>query len=202
MKFRILIRGMAMILFAGIAGMGRAEEDNRVMGKLGQNGPEGFLRTVSFYLVFRGNQVENMPALPWGEETRIYSKVWDDLYLQATTESNGRDTQGYLFAFTKDELDQKPAGLKESRDVPTLREITAADFRTEDNFSARPLKAGLGTPEDRGALRLIHYDNFDVEIRVLEFSIGDAGLKRKPYFKTLSCLVTVSERGPAGKEKP
>lgn len=202
MKIRILGLAMLLILLAGMTGIGRAENDARVIGKIGHNWPKDHLRTASFYLDFKGNKVENMPALPSGEETRIYSKVWDDLYLQASTETNDRDTTGYVFSFTKDELDKDPAGLAESKDVPSLREVTAADFRSDDNFSTRPLKPGPGTPEDRGAFRVIHYNDFDVEIRVLEFVIGGAGLKKKPYFKSLSCLVTVIEKEPLGKKKP
>ncbi len=201
MTSRILSWVMVSILSLGMAGGGWAESDVRVIGKIGQNWPKDHLRTASFYLDFRGNKVDNMPALPSGEETRIYSKVWDGLYLQATTETNDRDTTGYLFTFTKDEADKNPAELTESKDVPTLREVTAADFRSDDNFSTRPLKPGPGTPEDRGAFRVIHYDDFDVEIRVLEFNIGDAGLKKKPYFKSVSCLVTVIEKEPLGKGK-
>ncbi|HEY5037438.1 MAG TPA: hypothetical protein VIJ93_00030, partial [bacterium] len=108
---------------------------------------------------------------------------------------------GYMFSFSKDEAGQNPMDTKESRDVPTLRELSAGDFRTDDNFAVRPLKAGSGTPEDRGALRVIHYDGFDVEIRVLEFNIGDAILKKKPYFKSVSCLVTVTETTPIERAK-
>jgi len=199
-KIKIWSWAVVSILCVGSAGLVRAEDDARVIGKIGQNGPKDHLRTASFYLDFKGNKVENMPALPAGEETRIYSKVWDGLYLQVTTETNDRDTTGYLFTFTKDEMDKEPAGLTESKDGPTLRELAASDFRSDDNFSTRPLKPGPGTPEDRGAFRVIHYDGFDVEIRVLEFVIGGAGLKKKPYFKTVSCLVTVIEKNQTGKE--
>jgi hypothetical protein len=193
MKKRILSCLVVSILFAGVAGMSRAEDDVRVMGKLGRSLPKDHLRTISLYLTFRGEKAEGLPALSSGRETRFYSKVWDGLYLQAITESGEKGTVGYLFSFSKDESQKEPMVTKESRDVPTLRELSAADFRTEDNFSARPLRSGLGTPEDRGALRLIHYDGFDVEIRVLEFNIGGANLKNKPYFKSVSCLVTVTE---------
>jgi hypothetical protein len=106
-----------------------------------------------------------------------------------------------MFTFSKDEGNQDTLMAKESKDVPTLREVSAADFRSDDNFSVRPLKPGPGTPEDRGALRVIHYDGFDVEIRVLEFNIGDAVMKKKPYFKSLSCLVTVTEKNPGDQTK-
>ncbi|HXL73649.1 MAG TPA: hypothetical protein VN963_08505, partial [bacterium] len=101
------------------------------------------------------------------------------------------------FGFAQDEANQTVIPTNESRDVPTLLELTAADFRSDDNFSARALKPGPGTPLDRGAWRVIHYDGFDVEIRVLEFKIADTELKQKPYFKSVSCLVTVTETAQA-----
>lgn len=196
MKKGILNWVMVSILLAGTVGFSRAEEDARIIGKLGHNGPKDHLRVASIYLVFKGEKVNDLPALPMGENTRFYSKVWDGLYLQVISEKGERGTTGYMFAFSKDEDNKIPVATNESRDVPSLRELSAGDFRTEDNFAARPLKPGPGNPEDRGALRVIQYDGFDLEIRVLEFNIGDAMLKRKPYFKTLSCLVTVRETTP------
>ena len=187
---------MFSILVTGMAGFSWAEEDVRIIGKLGHNGSKDHLRVASIYLVFKGEKVNDLPALPVGENTRFYSKVWDGLYLQVVSEKRERGTAGYMFAFSKDEDNKNPVATNESRDVPSLRELSAGDFRTEDNFAVRPLKPGPGNPEDRGALRVIHYDGFDVEIRTLEFNIGDAMLKNKPYFKTVSCLVTVKETKP------
>jgi hypothetical protein len=198
---KILSRMMALILFLGMTGLSRADDDNRTIAKLGHNASMDRLRTASFYLVFKGNKSDSLAAVPSGNDARFYSEVWDGLYLQVNTESGERGITGYMFAFSKDEDGKSLVGTNESRDVPTLREVSVSDFRSDDNFSARPLKPGPGTTGDRGALRIIHYDNFDVEIRVLEFNIGDAGLKMKPYFKTVSCLVTVREKDPAGQAK-
>jgi hypothetical protein len=196
MKKGILGWVMVSILIAGTAGLTRADDDARIIGKIGHNWPKDHLRAASFYLVFKGAKSESLPANSSGNETRFYSKVWDGLYLQVATESGEKGTAGYMFSFSKDEAGIDPIVTKESRDVPSLREVSAGDFRSDDNFSVRPLKPGPGTPDDRGALRMIHYDGFDVEIRVLEFNIGDALLKKKPFFKTLSCLVTVKENAP------
>ncbi len=195
MKQRILSWVMVSVLFMGIAGVVRADDDARIMGKLGLNLPD-HMRQVSIFAAFRGDKDNSLPAVAAGNETRFYSKVWDGLYLQVISESGENGAAGYLFSFSKDESNLIPVTTNESRDVPTLRELSAMDFRSDDNFSARPLKPGLGTPDDRGALRLIHYADFDVEIRVLEFRIADAVLKKKPYFKSVSCLVTVTEKAP------
>jgi hypothetical protein len=200
-KKRILSFLMVSIMFGGIAGLSRADDDARIIGKLGQNSPKDHLRIASLYVVFKGNKDNSLPALPSGDKTRFYSKVWDDLYLQVTTEPEENGNAGYMFSFSTDEGNLNPVDTNESRDVPTLREVSAADFRSDDNFSIRPLKPGPGTPEDRGALRVIHYQGFDVEIRVLEFKIGDVELKEKPYFKSLSCLVTITETLPTESTK-
>lgn len=194
MNAKIMGWVMVSTLCLGMAGVSRADDDARIIGKLGMNSPKDHSRTASFYLVFKGGRNESLPAVPSGDRTRFYSKVWDGLFLQVTTETGENGVAGYLFSFSRDEAGEDPVATNESRDVPTLRQLSAADFRTDDNFSARPLKPGPGTPMDRGALRLIHYDGFDVEIRVLEFNIGDAMLKRKPYFRAVSCLVTVKEK--------
>ena len=194
MKKKAMLWSMISILFAGITGLSWGEDDARIIGKIGHNKPEAHLRTASFYLVLHGAKAESLPAISSGDNTRFYSKIWDNLYLQITTESGDRGISGYLFAFSKDEAGLNPMDTNESRDVPSLRELSAADFRSDDNFSVRPLKPGPGTPEDRGALRALHYEGYDVEIRVLEFNIGDAVLKKKPYFKSVSCLVTVTEK--------
>ena len=196
MKKRNLVWLMASILFVGMTGVTRADDDTRVICKLGQNSPKSNLRDASLYLSFKGAKAQSLPATPSGDETRFYSKVWDGVYMQVTTETGEKGIKGYMFTFSKDEGNQDNLTAKESKDAPTLREVSAADFRSDDNFSVRPLKPGPGTPEDRGALRVIHYDGFDVEIRVLEFNIGDAAMKEKPYFKSLSCLVTVTEIEP------
>jgi hypothetical protein len=84
----------------------------------------------------------------------------------------------------------------DTQDGPSLLEVAATDFRSDDNFSNRPLKPGPGTPDDRGALRVVHYKNFNAIIRVLEFNIGDVNLDKKPYFKTVSVIVRAREKGP------
>lgn len=201
MKTRILSWLIVPALIMGIAGVSRADDDNRTFAKLGQNTVMDHLRTVSFYLVFRGNKSDSLAAIPSGDNARFYSKVWDGLYLQVNTESGERGVTGYMFSFSKDEEGKSPIETNESRDVPSLREVSVSDFRSDDNFSTRPLKPGPGTPDDRSAFRVIHCDGFDVDIRVLEFNIGDASLKTKPYFKTVSCLVTVKEKGPVGQGK-
>jgi hypothetical protein len=193
---------LAAALFAGSVGLARADDDdNRVISRLGMNSPKDHLRIASFYMPFDGSKSEGYPAVPAGDATRFYSKVWDGLYLQVTTEKGEDGVAGYMVSFSKDEAQQDVIKTDESRDVPSLREVSAADFRTDDNFGVRALKPGPGTPSDRGALRVIHYDDFDVEIRVLEFNIGDTGLKHKPYFKNLSCLVTVMEKASANQAK-
>jgi|SRR5581483_8401309 len=171
----------------------RAEDDARVIDRLSHTGPADLFRTASLYLTFDGNKADGLPAVPSGDETRFYIKVWDDLYLQVTTETGENGTTGYMFAFSRDETDQKALDALENKDVPTLREIAAPDFRTDDNFAPRPLQVGPGKLKDRGALRIVPYPGFTMEVRVLEFKIGDAKLGKKPYFKSLSCLVTVKE---------
>lgn len=194
MKIKIFSWLMVPALVLGTAIVSRADDDARTFSKLAHNTSKDSMRTASLYLVFKDNKSESLAAVPSGDNTRFYAKVWDGLYLQVTTASGERGTTGYTFAFSKDEAGVEPLNTNESRDVPSLREVSVSDFRSDDNFSARPLKAGPGTPQDRGAFRVIHCDGFDAEIRVLEFNIGDAGQKRKPYFKTLSCLVTVQEK--------
>jgi hypothetical protein len=196
MKIRILSWVMISMMFAVVTGVCRADDDARLIGKMGENSPTDSLRKASLYLVFNDNKAEGLPALPSGAETRFYSKVWEGLYLQVTTESGNRGTVGYKFYFSKDEAGEDSLDTKESKDGPSLREITASDFRSDDNFSVRPLKAGPGTPTDRGAFRVIDYEGFDATIRVLEFTIGDVDPQKKPYFKTISCLVTVCEKAP------
>jgi hypothetical protein len=193
MRLKLLDWAFVLVLFTGFAGVARADDDNRMFGKFDHTGPKDHLQTASVYLTFKGDKADGLPSLPSGEETRLYSKIWDDLFLQITTETGENGVLGYMFTFSTDEEDQKSLTPDEPKSTPTLRELAAADFRTKDNFGPLPLKPGPGTPKDRSALRVIHYDGFDVEIRVLEFSIGDAQLGKKPYFKSLSCLVTVRE---------
>lgn len=193
MEAKILGWMMVLALSVGSAGLVRADDDNRVVGKFDQTGPHDRFSTVSVYLTFKDDKAEGLPSLPSGDESRFYSKVWDNLYLQITTETGEDGMAGYMFSFSKDETGGDLLKPKEDSEGPTLREISAADFRTDDNFDVRPLKGGPGTPKDRSAFRVLHYPGFDAEIRVLEFSIGDAKLGKKPYFKSLSCLVTVRQ---------
>jgi hypothetical protein len=198
MKLKPLSWVLAATLLMGITGLGRAADDDaRIITRLGENSPKDHLRTASFYLSFKNDKVEGLPAVLTGNITRFYSKVWDNLYLQINTEPGEDGMAGYLFGFSTDEANQTVIPTNESRDVPTLLELTAADFRSDDNFSARVLRPGPGTPLDRGAWRVVHYNGYDVEIRVLEFKIADTDLKQKPYFKSVSCLVTVTETAPA-----
>jgi len=190
--WRILV---GLVLVWAFCGRALAEDDNRMIGKFDHNGPHDALSTASVYLVLKDGKAEGLPGLASGDETRFYAKVWDGLYLQVTTETGDNGVEGYMLSFSKDEDGQSPLQPKENADEPTLRELAAGDFRTDDNFSPRPLKPGPGTPEDRGVLRIIHYPGFDAEVRVLEFNIGDAELKKKPYFKSISCLVTIRETG-------
>jgi len=191
---------MAMLL-AGSVGLCRADDDRRAISKLGQNSPKDHLRTASFYLVFDGEKSDSLPALQSGDSTRFYSKVWDGLFLQVNTEMADQGVTGYMFSFSTDEAGLSPVPTNELRDVPSLRELAAMDFRTDDNFSPRVLKPGPGTPTDRGAFRAVRYDGFDVEIRVLEFNIGNTGLKKKPEFNKVSVLVTIRERTGSSQGK-
>jgi|SRR5665213_430232 len=194
MKMKKFCWVLISILFMGLTGLCRAaDDDSRIITRLGENSPKDHLRTASFYLSFKGNKVEGLPAVETGNSSRFYSKVWDGLFLQVTTEPGQDGNAGYLFGFSQDEANQTVIPTNESRDVPTLLELAAADFRSDDNFSARPLKPGPGTPLDRGAWRVIRYNGYDVEIRILQFNIADTDLKQKPYFKSVSCLVTVTE---------
>lgn len=170
-----------------------ADDDSRAIGKLSHNGPGSALRTVSIYLDLNGDKADGLPGLPAGNEKRFYEKVWDGLFLQVTTETGENGVRGYMFTFSKDQEDQNTLTPSEPMDKPTLREVAAADFRTDDNFAVRPLRSGPGKPEDRGALRTFSYPGFEGEIRVLQFNIGDAQLGKKPQFKELSCLVTLHE---------
>jgi hypothetical protein len=194
MKPKTLSWVLATVLLAGSAGWCRADDDNRVISKLGQNSPMDHLRTASFYLVFNGDKSESLPALQSGDNARFYSKVWDGLYLQVNTEVGDQGVTGYMFSFSSDEAGLSPLATNELRDVPTMREVAAMDFRSDDNFSVRVLKPGPGTPDNRGAFRMIHYSGMDMEIRVLGFGIGNTGLKRKPDFNNLSVMVTVREK--------
>jgi hypothetical protein len=197
MKRKQLRWVLAATILMGITGLCRADDDARIITRLGENSAKDHLRTASFYLSFKDDKVEGLPAVLTGNVTRFYSKVWDGLYLQINTEPGQDGTLGYMFGFAQDEANQTVIATNESRDVPTLLELSAADFRSDDNFSARPLKPGPGTPLDRSAWRVIRYNGFDVEIRILEFKIADTELKQKPYFKTVSCLVTVTETAQA-----
>lgn len=170
-----------------------ADDDTRVIAKLSHYGAGNPLRMASYYLTFHGDMTDELPGLPSGNEKRFYAKIWDGLFLQVTTETGEDGTIGYMFSFSKDEEDQNALTPEEPANLPTLREVTASDFRTDDNFGPRPLQSGPGKTGDRGALRAFSYPGFKGEIRVLEFSIGNAQLGKKPYFKTLSCLVTFQE---------
>lgn len=201
MKSKFLGLAVVSLFLAGWAGIARAQDDNRIIGKFDQAGPHSRLRTASVYLTFKDDKAEGLPSLPAGEETRSYIKVWDGLYLQATTRSADNGVAAYQLTFSSDEADQDPLKSEESADDPSLGEVAASDFRTDDNFDVRPLHPGPGTPQDRGVFRIIHYPGFDAEIRVLEFSIGDAHLQKKPFFKSLACLVTVQEKESKGRSK-
>ncbi len=188
------------LAFAGMLSLGFttgafADDDNRMIEKFDHTGPHDALSVASVYLSFKDGKAEGLPGLASGDETRFYAKVWDGLYLQITTETGENGTEGYMFSFSSDEDGQDLIKPREDADVPTLRELAASDFRTDDNFSPRPLRPGPGIPNDRSAFRVVHYPGFDAEIRVLEFNIGDAHLGKKPYFKSVSCLVTVKQVG-------
>src|ERR1700722_5547416 len=187
MKNRLLGCLMVSMLFAAVTGVGRADNDARILGKIGENSPTDSLRKASLYLVFNGDKSEGLPAVPSGDATRFYSKVWDGVYLQVTTEEGDHGVEGYKFYFSKDEAGEDTLDTTESKDGPSLREVAASDFRSDDNFTIRPLKPGPGVPTDRGAFRVIHYNGFDATIRLLEFTIGGVDLKQKPYFQAVSC---------------
>ena len=170
-----------------------ADDDSRAIGKLSHGGPGNTLRTVSIYLNFDGDKALGLPGLPSGNEKRFYEKVWDGLFLQVTTETGENGVRGYMFTFSKDQEDQNTLTPSEPMDKPTLREVTAPDFRTDQNFPVRPLQPRPGKPGDRGALRPFTYQGFEGEIRVLDLNIGDAQLGKKPYFKGFSCLITLRE---------
>lgn len=184
---------VGLVLSLGLPAWALADDDNRVIGKFDQTGSHDALSTASVYLTFKDDKAEGLPGLASGDETRFYDKVWDGLYIQVTTETGDNGVEGYTFAFSSDEDGKDLIKPKENPDDPPLEELDASDFRTDDNFAPRPLRPGPGTPDNRGAFRIIHYPGFDAEMRVLEFSIGDAELKKKPYFKSVSCLVTVKE---------
>jgi hypothetical protein len=186
---------MVGALLLGTVGHCWADDDARIITRLGENSAKDHLRVASIYLSCKGKKIEGLPGVPTGNTTRFYSKVWDDLYLQITTEPGEDGPDGYLFSFSTDEAGVDTVKINETRDQPSMLEMTAADFRSDDNFTARPLQPGPGTPLDRSAWRVIHYDGFDVDIRVLEFNISNIYLKQKPYFKSATCLVTVKETG-------
>lgn len=194
MKFKVISLAVLSILFTGLTLEVRANDDDRVMGRLNQISSKDQMRTSTIYLSIKGNKVFGLPSVSAGTETRFYSKVWDDLYLQITTVTADNGTTGYSMSFSSDEAGAKSLTSTEGKDGQTLLEVDAMDFRTDDNFSARALKSGFGTTTDRGALRMVHFDGFDVETRVLEFNIGDAEQKKKPYFESMSCLLTIHEK--------
>ncbi len=177
MKKRILSWLALSLMFAAVTGFSRADTDSRVFGKIGENSSADSSRKVSLYIVFNGAKAEGLPAVPSGNETRFYAKVWDGLYLQATSESGDHGISGYKFYFSKDEAGQDTVDTVAAEDGPTLREIAASDFRSDDNFSTRPLKAGPGTPNDRGAFRVIHY----VGIQHRGHQTAEKALLQKPF---------------------
>ncbi len=193
MKVKKIAGFMVLVLLMGAVGLAWADDDNRIISRLGENSAKDHLRVASIYLSCKGKKIEGLPAVPADNTIRFYSKVWDDLYLQVTTEPGENGPVGYVFSFSTDEAGVNVVKLDESRDSPSMLELTAADFRSDDNFTARPLQPGPGTPLDRSAWRVIHYNGFDVDIRVLEFDISNVYLKQKPYFKSVSSLVTVRE---------
>jgi len=199
MKKRLFSFMMVSLLFASAAGLCRADNDARIIGRIGENWPTDSLRKASLYMVFNGNKAEELPAVTEGDETRIYSKVWDNLYVQVATESINNGVAGYKFSFSTDEAGEDTLASTDSQVGPSLLEISATDFRSDDNFSNRSLNPGPGTPSDRGALRVVHFKNFTAIIRVLEFNIGDVNLDKKPYFKSLSLLVRTKEKGTDDK---
>lgn len=198
-KTKVFMVMVVSMMFAGTTRWSRADDDARSIGEVGQQSPKDHLRTASFYLVLEGDKTKSLSTARSGDETRFYAKVWDGLYLQVTSQTGDQGILGYLFSFSKDQADLFPEGIHENQDVPSLRFLSASDFRSSDNDSIRPLKPGLGTSEDRGALRVIPYDGFNVEIRVLEFKIGSADSKNDPYFKSVSCMVRVKEKSPVEK---
>jgi hypothetical protein len=193
MKIKTSCWGLVGVLLLGMASYCWADDDARIITRLGENSAKDHLRVASIYLSCKDKKIEGLPGVPTGNTTRFYSKIWDGLYLQVTTEPGEDGPDGYLFSFSTDEAGVDVVKINESRDAPSMLEMTAADFRSDDNFTARPLQPGPGTPLDRSAWRVIHYDGFDVDIRVLEFNIDNIQLKQKPYFKSVSCLVTVKE---------
>src|SRR5579883_3459535 len=100
MKKLVLSWVTVSIMIAGITGLSWADDDARIIGKLGQNSPKDHSRTASFYVVFKGEKANSLPAVPSGDNTRFYSKVRDGLYLQVTSEQGERGTAGYMFGFS------------------------------------------------------------------------------------------------------
>ena len=200
MKSKVFMLAVVLAFLAQPLFLRGDQDDNRVIGRYEHTGPHDHLHTVSVYLHFKGDKAGGLPGVSSGGETRFYTNVWDDLYLQVTTESIENGVAGYLFSFSKDEANQNSLAAEENKDEPTMRDVSATDFRSDDNFSPAPIHTGPATDKDPGPLRVIHYPGFDVEIRVLEFTIADAALQKKPYFDSLSCLVTVRETG--SKKRP
>jgi hypothetical protein len=186
-----------VVLLAGFVGLAWAEDDGRIIGKYDYTSSQDHHRTVSVYLNFKEDEEDKDRGISFAseeDETRYYAKIWEGLFLQVTTESEEKGVGGYLFSFSKDEANKNPLQAQEAGEDPTLRDVSASDFRTDDNSTPVSLHAGPATMDDPGPYRVIHYRGFDVEIRVLEFKIGDAELEKKPYFKSISYLVTVREK--------
>jgi hypothetical protein len=198
MKTRVLSWMMVSLLFAAMTGLCRAETDNRVIGKLGENSSTDTLRRVSLYMTFDGVNTDDLTEKRSGDKTRFYSQVWDGLYLQVFPTLDDEGVAAYQFYFSADEAGKDVLDVTDSAPGPAMGEVAAADFRSDDNLTTRPLTPGPGTPQDRGSYRVIHYDGFDAVIRVLEFEIGNIHPNAKPDFRSLSCLVTVAEK-PAAK---
>src|ERR1700728_3717465 len=173
MKTRILGWMVVSLALAAVAGLGWAETDNRVIGKLGENSPTDSLRRVSLYLSIEGVNTDDLTEKRSGDKTRFYSQVWDGLYLQVSPTLDDQGVAAYQFYFSTDEAGKDILTVAGSAPRPAVGEVAAADFRSDDNLTARPLRPGPGTPDDRGPYRVVHYEDFDAVVRVLEFEIGD-----------------------------
>jgi len=168
-----------------------SEKDSRIFKRVSDEmwHPPGYEpKEVSLFLKFEGPGASNISTAPHGIKTRSYVKVWDNLYLQVYSQGHAEVKHGefgYYFSFSKDKLgNKKLLPIDQPSHGVTANDILAYYFRNNDNSG--PIE---GTPFSK-----IMYEDFAVEIRLLEFEIINTGIGKIPSFASFSCLLTVKKK--------
>src|ERR1700735_2870043 len=138
MKTRILGWMVVSLALAAVAGLGWAETDNRVIGKLGENSPTDSLRRVSLYLSIEGVNTDDLTEKRSGDKTRFYSQVWDGLYLQVSPTLDDQGVAAYQFYFSTDEAGKDILTVADSAPGPAMGEVGGRRFWGGDKLSPRP----------------------------------------------------------------